>query len=71
MKCLKDKTKEKFIRIFKFFNMECMCLTTRTLIVSLLCLHHMIKRCHSVSRKGDWMAEFYPVHVIAHTLLGF
>lgn len=22
-------------------------------------------------QKGDWMAELYPVHVIAHTILGF
>lgn len=71
MKCFKDKIKEKFIWIFKFFNMECMCLIICMLIVSLLCLYYMIKCCYLVSRKGDWMVEFYFVYVIVYILLGF
>lgn len=56
---LKRRLKRSLYEYLKWtFNMECMCSTTRTLIVSLLCLHSMIKRCHSVNRKVTGWQSF-------------
>lgn len=72
MKCSKEKTKEKSIRIFKmnikygmhvFNNMHANC--------QFIVFASHDQTLSFSQQKGDWMTELYSVHVIAHAISDF